>query len=180
MLRCIGMAPDKPVPSTSLTDNTATAEPELGPVSGPRRRAPAFYAGETYGRHIIQFPDVARHANGAVASKRDKQARRLIRGALKRRFSRVESAMKLPRAMQAQAREIIRDAPATRIDDTTGRTLRIGKSPRAAHRLFASELAIHEPVYVPADLRALRTAKRKLKRQGRLDAIGQLVDRMSR
>ena len=142
----------------------ASQQPPLEVKAGPRRRPPAFYAGETYGKYRIQYPDVERYNNGVVPGKRNKFARRVIRGALKRKFSRIESALKLPRAMQAQAREIARDNK---------------KSTRWARRLYAQELSIHAPVYVPADLRALRTAKRKLKRQGKQDAIAQLVDRMA-
>lgn len=167
-------------------DHPADSTETIVEPHGPRRRAPQYYAGETLGRRRIQYPDVARYPmsyppalRGKVASKRDKQARRLIRGALKRTFSKIEREMKLPRAMQAQARELIRDAPSRRTD-SSGVTAWIGKSPRAARRLYASELAIHEPVYVPENLRAFRTEKRKLKRQGKLDAIGQLVDRMSK
>lgn len=139
---------------------------------GLRRRAPEYYAGETYGRHVIHYPDVERYPNGALPSKRDKFMRRLIRAALKRKFSKVESALKLPRAMKAQAHELARGEK---------------KSTRWARRLFDQELSIHQPVYVPdqKQLRAMRTErrklkraeKRKLKRAGKQDAIAQLVDR---
>lgn len=141
---------------------------------GPRRRAPRYYAGERYSGHRINHPDVERYpANyvpalrGKTASIRDKAARRIVRGALKRHYSSVEKALKLPRAMLEQARLIAREEK---------------KSPRWARRLFEKELAIHEPVYVPSqkELRAMRTAKRKLKRQGKVDAITALVDRMAK
>ncbi len=128
-------------------------------IQGPRRRAPMYYAGETLGQRKINYPDVERHANGAMPGIRDKAARRLIRGALKRRFSKVEKALELPRAMQAQAREIANDE---------------GKSTRWARRLFEQELEIHQPVYVPATRTALRANKRAAK-----DAIAQLVDKMA-
>lgn len=149
---------------------------EMKPVSGPRRRAPMFYAGETYGhvrasggektfrRRQVQYPDVERNANGSVPGIRNKFMRRLIRGALKRKFSTVESARKLPQAMLEQARLIAKEN---------------GKSSRWARQLFAKELAIHRVAYVPSDLRAERTKKRKLKREGKKDAIAQLVDRMT-
>jgi hypothetical protein len=141
---------------------------------GPRRRAPMYYAGQTYGRRRIGrtggktqgreilYPDVERYANGAVPGKRDKLARRVIRGALKRSFSSVERALKLPRAMKEQARLIAKEQ---------------GKSSQWALRLFDRELAIHETVYAPSkkELRAMRTAKRK----GKKDAISQLVDKMT-
>jgi hypothetical protein len=139
---------------------------------GPARRAPAYWAGETYGRHKVQYPDVERLANGTVPSTRDKPARRIIRAALKRRFSRVERALRLPRAMMAQAVEIINTQHAQK--STSAKM-------RRARRLLAMELAIHRPVYVPStpELRALRTQKRKDKRAGRGDAISQLVDSMA-
>lgn len=153
-----------------------SGKPPLEVKAGPRRRAPQWYAGETYGKRrmgrtwpktrgrSIQYPDVERYANGVVPATRNKHMRRLIRGALKRKFSRVESGLKLPRAMLEQARLIAKEQ---------------GKSARWARRLFKKELAIHQPVYVPSqkELRALRTAKRKLKRKQ--DAISQLVDKMA-
>lgn len=132
--------------------------------AGPRRRAPAFYAGETYGRRDMHYPDVERYPSGALPSTRNKFARRLIRAAFKRHHSKVERGLKLPRAMLAQAREIARTEK---------------KSKQWARRLFERELAIHEPVFVPKDLRAVRTEKRRLKRQGKKDAITQLVDKMA-
>lgn len=147
--------------------NTQPITEEAPPVEyGPCRRAPMYYSGETYGRHIIQYPDVERNVGGCVSGIRNKAARRLIRGALKRKFSRIETALALPRAMQAQAREIAKDNR---------------KSTQWARRLYERELAIHTPMYAPSqkELRALRTAKRKLKRQGKPDAISQLVDRLA-
>jgi hypothetical protein len=140
--------------------------------------------GETYGRHNIQYPDVARYPNGALPSKRDKFARRLIRGALKRKFSRVEQALQLPRAMQAQARELASKERDEKIADyhngdrstyfssTSGDT-------RWARRLYEQELAIHVPTYAPdqKQLRAMRTTKRHDARHGKKDVIAQLVDR---
>lgn len=138
-----------------------------GPVYGPRRRAPMYYAGETYGRRPIQYPDVERDARGRVSGIRDKAARRIIRAALKRKFSKVERGLALSRAMLAQAREIARGEK---------------KGSRWARKLFAKELAIHQSVYAPdhKQLRAIRTEKRKLKREGKKDAIAQLVDRMTK
>ena len=141
------------------------SETDLNTNYGPKRHAPEFYAGETYGRRKMLYPDVDRHPNGALPSKRNKLARRLTRSAFKRSFSRVERGLKLPRALLAQARVIAKDT---------------GKSSRWARRLFARELAIHKPVYVPSqkELRAMRTERRKLKRQGKQDAISALIDRM--
>ena len=118
-----------------------------------------YYAGETYGRRKVNYPDVERHPNGTMPGKRDKAARRIIRAAFKRKFSRVERGLALPRAMKAQASELARDE---------------GKSTRWARRLFDKELAIHQTVYVPATRTALRANKRAAK-----DAITALVDRMS-
>lgn len=134
---------------------------------GPRRQAPKYYVGETYGRHRIQYPDVERYPNRALPGARNKVARRMIRAALKRRFSSVEQALKLPRAMKAQAREVARDEK---------------KSTRWARRLYDRELAIHQEVYVPSqkELRAMRTKARKDKRAGKQDVISQLVDKMSK
>jgi hypothetical protein len=133
---------------------------------GPRRRAPMYYAGETYGRHRVQYPDVERYPNGALPGIRNKLMRRLIRKALKRKFSTVETARKLPQAMLEQARLIAKEN---------------GKSARFARRLYAQELAIHQTVYAPTkpELRAMRAKNRKLKREGKKDAISQLVDRMA-
>ncbi len=146
---------------------------------GPRRRPPRYYAGETYGKRrlgrtrakmlgrLINYPDVERHANGSLPAIRDKPARRLIRGALKRHYSKVEKSLKLPRAMLAQARLIAREEK---------------KSAKWAKRLYARELTIHETVFAPSgkELRKIRTAKRKLKREGKKDAITQLVERMTK
>jgi hypothetical protein len=134
---------------------------------GPMRRAPEYYAGEKIGRQVIQHKDAERYGNGALPGKRNKAARRVIRGALKRRFSKPERAMGLPRAMQAQGLEIAREN---------------GKSDRWAKRLYAKELAIHQPVYAPdkKTLRKMRTEARAAKRKGKLDAIGQLVDAMAK
>lgn len=167
MLNMVDPAPPKPI-YTSNARQSEVEKPaetyEKAPVSGPRRRAPMFYAGETYGRRRVQYPDVERYANGVLPSKRNKIMRRLIRSALKRKFSTVETALKLPRAMLEQARLIAKEN---------------GKSSRWARALFAKELAIHQPAYVPADLRAERAERRRLKRAGKKDAIAQLVDRMA-
>ena len=136
---------------------------------GPLRRAPAFYAGETYGRYIVQYQDVERYPNGALPSKRNKLARRIIRGALKNSFSRTTKPLRLAQGMRAQAYDATREEKGS-------------KRGRAARRLLAAELAIHQPVYVPSqkELRAMRTQKRKDKRAGKQDAIGQLVDAMAK
>lgn len=142
-----------------------TSEPN--PVSGPRRKAPAFYAGETYGRHVVQYSDVERYPNGALPSRRDKLARRIIRGALKKKFSSLTKSLRLAQGLRAQAYEATREEKGS-------------KRGRAARRLLAAELAIHKTVYVPADLRAERTEKRKRLRAGLAgDAISELVDRMA-
>jgi hypothetical protein len=135
---------------------------EPAEVYGPRRRAPHYYAGESRGRHVMNYPDVERYPNGALAGRRDKLARRVIRAAFGRHFSSVEKGIKFARALKAQAYEV---AP----------------NGHAARRLLAAELAIHQTVYAPSqkELRALRTERRKLKRQGKLDAIGQLVEKMA-
>lgn len=138
----------------------ASGKPPSDVKFGPRRKAPMYYAGETYGRHVINYPDVERNVNGSLPSKRNKFARRIIRGALKRRFSSVERGLKLPRAMQAQAREIAKENH---------------KSTRWAKRLYQQELAIHRTVpNTPT-----RSQARALKRAGKTDAISQLVDRMT-
>lgn len=148
----------KPNTQTQRTDDV---------LHGPRRKAPAFYAGETYGRHVVQYPDVERHPNGALPSRRDKLARRLIRGALKKAYSSLTKALRLAQGMKAQAYEATREEKGS-------------KRGRAARRLLAAELAIHKTVYVPEDLRAERTEKRKRLRAGLAgDAISELVDRMA-
>lgn len=157
----------------SLIDKLEGREPavdEAPEVYGPRRKAPTFYAGEFYGHRMMLYPDVERYANGAVAGMRNKAARRMIRKAFGQHFSRVEKGLKLVRAMKAQAVEVINDEHYDK-----SRTAQA----RMARRLLAQELAIHQAVYVPENLRALRTARRKLKREGKQDAISQLVERMA-
>lgn len=165
-------------------DTSGVQQPQVGPLSGrpptepqgPRRRAPVYYAGETIGRNRINYPDVERYANGAIAGIRDKQARRLIRSKLIRRGKDLESGLQLARAMKAQAIEVVRDEHKKKS--------RAAKQ-RMAKRLFAQELAIHQPVYVPTkkQIRAARTENRKRARKGLPpltsinDAISQLVDR---
>lgn len=154
---------DKPPES----DPESPAEAE---APAPRRRAPEFYAGETFGRQkaktpsgrtvrvprSVQYPDVERHANGAVPSKRNKLMRRMIRKALKKRFSKVEQARKLPQAMLEQARVIAEEN---------------GRGSRFARRLYEKELAIHQPVFVPE-----RAEDRRDNRDEQKDAIAQLVE----
>jgi hypothetical protein len=129
--------------------------------AGPMRRAPQFYAGETYGRHDIQHKDVERHPNGAVVGIRNKHMRRLIRRSLK-----------LARAMQAQAREIIADQHPKKS--------RHAKA-RLAKRLYEMELAIHTP-RPNAPTRAERRAQASLLKKNPIseivdmDAISQVVD----
>ena len=139
--------------------------------TGPARRAPAFYAGETYGQRDIHYPDVERypdhypkHLAGKPVSKRNKIMRRLIRGALKRQFSKVERARKLGQTMLEQARLIAKENK---------------RGSYFARRLFAKELAIHQPVYAPSDLRAERTARRAAKRRGEKTALEKLVGAMA-
>lgn len=135
-------------------------------VVGPRRAAPMFYAGESYNEHDVQYPDVERYPNGALPSKRVKPMRRIIRAALKKTFSRLTKSLRLAQGLKAQAYEVARDEK---------------RSGRYARRLLAKELAIHQTAYVPADLRALRTEKRKKLRKGLAgDAISELVDRMTK
>ncbi len=129
-------------------------------VHGPRRKAPTYYAGETYGRRRMLYPDVERYANGTVRGIRDKAARRLIRKMFGLHFSRVEKGLRLARAMQAQAREVADDAD---------------RSNRWGRRLYDKELAIHQAAHNVMT----RSEKRKLKRAGKKDAITQLVERMA-
>ena len=123
-----------------------------------------YYAGEIYGRRRMHYPDVERHANGTIPGVRNKHMRRLIRKAFKRHHSKVEKGLKLPRTMLEQARLIAKEN---------------GKSARWARRLFAKELAIHQPM--PND--PVRTQRRayakRLKKEGKKDAISQLVDKMA-
>lgn len=135
---------------------------------GPKRRAPRYYAGDgrIAGRPINRA-DVERHANGAVVGTRDKAARRLIRKALTARASKVERGLRLARGMQAQAREVVSDEHYDKSSNARA---------RMARRLYESELAIHQPVYVPTGvaLRYMRTEARKLKRKGQ--ALVQPID----
>lgn len=163
-----------------------SGQPPSSRALGPYRKAPLYYAGETYGRRHIQYPDVVRYPNGALPSTRNKAARRVIRAALKRKFSKVETALVLPRAMKMQARELASERTEKIADYHNGNRSTYFASTsgdtRFARRLYAQELAIHEPVYAPSskELRAMRTAKRKLKRQGKpYDAISSLVDKMA-
>lgn len=140
------------------------------PFQGPARKAPEFYAGETYGPNTIQYPDVERYPNGALPSKRNKFARRIIRSAFKARFSSLTKPLRLARGLRAQAYEVAKDdQPKT------------AKRGRWARRLLAKELAIHQPVYAPSgpELRKMRTQRRKELRAGKKDAISQLVDAMA-
>lgn len=153
---------------------------------GPRRRPPAYYAGETYGGRNrlspkansrpfsnsvrkgpgrpMNYPDVERYPNGALPATRNKHMRRLIRKAFKRHHSTVEKALKLPRAMMAQARLIAKEN---------------GKSSRWARRLFERELAIHMPLPNEPTRAQRREYAKRLKKEGKKDAISQLVDKMS-
>ncbi len=134
---------------------------------GPGRPAPMHYAGETFGPHVVQYPDVERYPNGALPSIRSKPMRRIVRGALKRKFSKVEQGRKLIHGMTAQAYEIARDEKA---------------SGRYARRLLAKELKIHQSVYAPdgKTLRKIRTEKRARLRRGEpADAISALVNKLA-
>jgi len=139
---------------------------------GPRRKAPMYYAGDGFikGRPINRA-DVERLPNGVVSGIRNKAARRLIRGALARKHTRVEQGLALARAMKAQAREVVSDEHYDRSPMAQS---------RMARRLYESELAIHQEVYVPSkkEIRAMRTQRRKDARRGKKDAIAKLVDRM--
>lgn len=180
-------------------DETKTAH-DVGPLSGkeptdwqgPRRRAPAYYAGEHVGKYRMQYPDVVRHRNGTLPGLRNKLARRLIRKVFKARAvksvrsPRVNEGLVRVREMRRQARDLASDRT-TKIEDhhNGNRSARFASTSgdtRWAQRLFEKELAIHQPVYCPdkKTIRAMRTQKRKDKRAGKLDAIGQLVDRMKK
>ena len=160
-------------------------------VQGPRRKAPGYYIGETVGGRLrpkgtrgaqhdqmkfggnrVNYPDVERYPNGAIAGKRNKAARRIIRKAFMKAGSRVEKNIRLSRAMKAQAREIVHDD-----HEDKSRTAQS----RRARRLYEAELALHQTVYVPdsKELRKMRTARRKQKREGRKDAIAKLVDALN-
>lgn len=166
----------------------------LGPLSGlpptapqgPRRRAPIYYAGEHYGRRSMQYPDVERNRDGSMPGIRDKHARRIIRAAFKRQTTRVERGLRAAREMKRQARQLADDRDVKIEDKHNGNRSTYFASTSGethwANRLFAKELAIHQPVYAPSkkELRKMRTAARKAKRAGKLDAIGQLVDRMQK
>lgn len=136
-------------------------------MQGPCRKAPEWYAGETFCGRRVQYPDVERYPNGALPSKRNKFMRRVLRGALKRKFSRVESARQLGQGMLLQAYEIARDEE---------------KSGRFARRLLAKELKIHTTVYAPdgKTLRKIRSERRaRLRRGEHPDVIAALVDKMA-
>lgn len=149
---------------------------------GPLRRAPEFYAGKTFGKkrkgkakgqeRSILHADVERHPNGAVVGTRNKAARRLVRGALKRRYSKASRDLKLPQAMQVQAREIINEQP-EHADKTPRAKARLAK------RLFEAELAIHTPRPNEPTRAERREYARQLKKAGKKDAISQLVDMMA-
>ena len=141
-------------------------------TQGPRRKAPGYYIGETVGGYRVNYPDVERYSNGAIAGKRNKAARRIIRKAFMKAGSRVEKNIRLSRAMKAQAREIVHDD-----HEDKSRTAQS----RRARRLYEAELALHQTVYVPdsKELRKMRTARRKQKREGRKDAIAKLVDALN-
>lgn len=134
---------------------------------GAARHAPDFYAGETYGPYRVQYPDVERYPNGALPSIHSKPMRRIVRAALKRKFSRVETARKLIQGMTLQAYEIARDEKS---------------SGRYARRLLAKELKIHQTVYAPygKTLRKIRTEKRaRLRRGEAADPISALVNKLA-
>lgn len=153
-----------------MTENNENVGPLSGrpptAIQGPRRRAPRYYAGEIYGRHHVNHLDVERNADGSVPGIRDKSARRIIRKAFGRSFSRVEKRINFAREMKAQALEVARDEK---------------KSTRWGLRLLAKELAIHQTVYCPdkKTIRAMRTAKRKLTRKGQKDFITQALEKLA-
>lgn len=135
--------------------------------AGPARNAPMFYAGESFGGRLVQYPDVERYPNGGLPAKRDKRMRRVIRRALKARFSSITKPLRLAQGLRAQAYEVARDEK---------------KSGRFARRLLEKELKIHQAAYVPdsKELRKLRTEKRARIRKGLVgDAISALVDKMA-
>ena len=162
---------EKPIETYDIVKGVGilSGKPPNDRALGPLRRAPAFYAGETYGRHIVQYQDVERYPNGALPSKRNKLARRIIRGALKKSFSSQTKHLRLAQGLRAQAYDATREEKGS-------------KRGRAARRLLAAELAIHQVVYAPSqkELRKMRTQARKDKRAGKGDAISQLVDRMAK
>lgn len=136
---------------------------------GPARPAPVHYAGETFGPHVVQYPDVERYPNGALPAKRNKSMRRMIRAALKRTYSSTTKSLRLAQGLIAQAYEAARDEKPR-------------KSGRWARRLLAKELAIHKAVYAPDQktLRKIRTAKRARIRKGlAADPIAALVNKMA-
>lgn len=144
---------------------------------GPGRPAPMHYAGETFGPHVVQYPDVERYPNGALPAKRNKIARRLVRAALKRTYSATTKSLRLAQGLRAQAYEAGRD----RARDFIVRRETPPKIGRWARRLLAKELAIHQTVYAPDSktLRKIRTAKRARIRKGLVaDPIAALVDKM--
>lgn len=113
-------------------------------AAGPRKKAPAFYVGETVGRYPTMPVDVERHPNGACPSPRNKIMRRIIRKALLDSHRGISKGLKLVRDMRMQAREVARKA---------------GRSNRWAERLLQKELAIHQPAYVPETKAERRRAR---------------------
>lgn len=146
-----------------------SGKPPTEVKAGPRRRPPRYYAGEVYAGHRINYPDVERYDNGAVPGIRDKAARRIIRGALKRRYSKVERDRRLGQGMLAQARELAHD------ENPRAKSCAKG---RWAKRLFERELAIHQERTASLGRSQRRAIDRKLKKAGKKDAISQLVDAM--
>lgn len=144
-------------------DNKKIVADEPAPVQGPRRKAPEFYIGD--GRlkgRPINHPDVERKANGQVVGKRDKAARRMLRKALKKSRSTTEHALEQPRAMQAQAAEVMREE---------GR-----RGGRAGRRLFERMLDIHQPRPNELTRAQRRSMQKALRKAGKKDAITELVD----
>lgn len=131
------------------TQDTIAPEEEPAPPSGPRRKAPTYYAGEVIGvgRYNIRInhPDVERWPNGAlVGTKHDKLARRRIRARLKERYSSIEAAIKKARQLRLKFVEM-------------------ADNMKEARRLHDRTLALHQPL-PDVDSRALRTAFRERKR----------------
>jgi hypothetical protein len=113
-------------------------------VQGPRRASAAYYIGQTYRGLLTQMPDSEFYPNGAVASKRNKAARRMIRKVFGRSMSRIEQHVLKAR-------------------DLTNEMRRLASGGREGKRYLEKTLAVHQPVPQPV----LRAERRALEREGK-------------
>jgi len=162
--------PEKPEPFAGQAGVGPRSGQKPTSIQGPRRKSPDFYIGETFGvngkgsaggRAMTTRPDVERLPNGKLPSRHDKIARRIIRAAFKRSYSRVEQHV-------MKARDVVREVEG------------LADNSHEKQRYVAKTLALHVPQLTRMSRSEARAENRKFLMQMKREKNANYVARHRR